>query len=69
LGRVGKLETTQFAHLIAPNRGFARSAFQAEDPLETTMIVDGECHCGRIAFSAEVDPSRLTLATAPTAKR
>jgi hypothetical protein len=25
------------------------------------MHVDGECHCGRIAFAAEVDPSRSGL--------
>ena len=28
---------------------------------DTIMHVYGECHCGRIAFEAEVDPSRSAI--------
>lgn len=25
------------------------------------MHIEGACHCGRISFTAEVDPSRVTV--------
>jgi hypothetical protein len=27
------------------------------------MHIDGACHCGLISFTAEVDPSRVMVAT------
>src|SRR5690606_38626071 len=28
---------------------------------ETKLKIDGRCHCGRISFSAEVDPERVAV--------
>jgi hypothetical protein len=28
---------------------------------EDTMKIDGQCHCGRISFTATIDPSRVSI--------
>ena len=34
------------------------------------MKIDGTCHCGAIAYEAEINPQEVYLsATAPTARR
>src|SRR5665213_2092359 len=53
-----------FISKTRPNAELTSTQLSADDrgaSRRHTMHVDGECQCGRIAYEAEVDPSRSAL--------
>src|SRR3979490_346103 len=57
------LTLVQIESCLTRARAFGRPC-PFEDPLpfwRKTMLIDGQCHCGRVTYEAEIDPDQVSI--------